>query len=151
MRSTALPPYNGAMNQTAASLPDTTPQFAAAAAFLDKLAAGDFDQLAAALEPDAQLKALLPPGYMEWTGQEAVCGAFDMFFGGMDTYEVIDATIGQVGDRLHLRWRIHARGGRLGPQDFVAEQSCYADAGPTRRLQSLALVCSGFRAQPAVV
>lgn len=143
--------YNGAMTTTtpvtaaASTSASDTSRFAAAGIFLDRLAAGDFTQLTAALEPDARLSALLPRGFDEWEGRDEVGGAFDSFFGGMDEYEVLDASVGLVGDRLRLRWRIHARGGRLGPQDFVAEQSCYADAGPTGRLQFMALVCSGFR------
>ena len=122
----------------------TAPQFATAGLFLEKLATGDFDQLATTLEPDARLRALLPRGFDEWEGREAICGAFTGFFGGMDEYEVLDATVGQVGARLQLRWRLHVRGGRLGPEDFVVEQHCYADAGPTGRIQSMVLVCSGF-------
>jgi len=129
-----------ASNGSAAS-----PRFAAAGRFLEHLAAADFAGLASALEPDADLQALLPRGFVEWSGSDGVCAAFEAFFGGMDEYEVIDATIGQVGDRLQLRWRLHVRGGRLGPQDFVVEQHAYADAGPSGRLQHLALVCSGFR------
>jgi hypothetical protein len=134
---------------TMASTTSTTPEFAAAGLFLENLATGDFDLLAAALEPDAKLHALLPRGFVAWEGQAEVCGAFTGFFGGMDEYDVIDASVGMVGDRLQLRWRLHVRGGRLGPEDFVVEQFCYADAGPTGRLQFLALVCSGFRKQPA--
>jgi hypothetical protein len=120
------------------------PQFASAGLFLEKLAAEDFDQLAVALEPDAKLRALLPRGLREWEGREAVCGAFTTLFGGMDEYAVLDATVGLIGTRLQLSWRLHVRGGRLGPHDFVVEQQGYADAGPTGRLQSLSLVCSGF-------
>ena len=135
------PSYNRCMTSTASP---TVPQFAMAGAFLEELTAGDFPRLAAALEPDARLSALLPRGHVEWVGREEVCDAFAGFFGGMDEYEVLEATIGHVGDRLQLRWRLHVRGGRLGPEDFVVEQHCYADAGPSGRIQSLALVCSGF-------
>lgn len=147
-------PYNGPMTSTtaapapSASTTSTTspgPRFAAAGVLLEWLATGTFDQPTDALEPGATLQALLPRGFCDWEGREAVCGAFDRFFGGFDEFEIIDATIGQVGDRLQLRWRLHVRGGRLGPEDFVVEQSCYADTGPTGRLQHLALVCSGFR------
>src|SRR5262249_19113263 len=122
----------------------TAPQFANAGLFLEKLVAGDFAQLAAALEPDAKLGALLPRGFVEWQGSDAFCGAFNGFFGGMDEYEMIDASVGQVGARLQMRWRLHVRGGRLGPTDFLVEQHCYADAGPSGRIQSMVLVCSGF-------
>jgi hypothetical protein len=145
MCSPAAPAYNGGMTRTASP---TTPEFAAAGLFLQNLATGDFNLLAGALEPDAKLSALLPRGLVEWEGQGAVCDAFTGFFGGMDEYEVIDATVGMVGDRLQLRWRLHVRGGRLGPEDFVVEQHCYADSGPTGRIQFMALVCSGFRKDP---
>ena len=88
------------------------PQFAMAGLFLGKLAAADFDQLAVALEPDAKLSALLPRGLREWEGREAVCGAFATLFGGMDEYVVLDATVGLIGTRLQLSWRLHVRGGR---------------------------------------
>lgn len=122
----------------------TVPQFAMAGLFLEKLANGDFSQLADALESDATLSALLPHGLKEWQGGEAVCGAFEMFFGGMDEYEVLDAEVGHIGSRLQLRWRLHVRGGRLGETDFVVEQHCYADSGPTGRIKTISMVCSGF-------
>ncbi len=122
----------------------TGPQFATAGLFIDRLTAGDFDRLVVALEHDVTLSALLPRGFREWEGRDAVCGAFTTWFGGFDEYEMLDASVGQVGARLQLRWRLHVRGGRLGPQDFVVEQHCYADAGPNGRIQHLALVCSGF-------
>jgi hypothetical protein len=124
--------------------PPDEPQFAAAGLFLEKLATGDFDQLAVALEPDATLRALLPRRYREWEGCQGVCDAFTGWFGGMDEYAVLDASVGLVGTRLQLSWRLHVRGERLGPHDFVVEQHGYADAGPSGRLQSLSIVCSGF-------
>jgi hypothetical protein len=141
MWARAPPPYNKGM---ATSAPPSEPQFAAAGLFLEKLATGDFDQLGVALEPDATLRALLPRRYREWEGRQSVCDAFTALFGGMDEYAVLDATVGLVGTRLQLAWRLHVRGGRLGPHDFVVEQQGYADAGPNGRLQSLSLVCSGF-------
>ena len=134
---------------TAAS--PTGPQFATAGLFIERLTEGDFDRLAAALERDVTLTALLPRGFREWEGSDAVCGAFTTWFGGMDEYEMLDATVGQVGARLQLRWRLHVRGGRLGPEDFVVEQYCYADGGPNARIQHMALVCSGFCREPGDV
>jgi hypothetical protein len=136
-----LPSYNGDM--TTATSP-TGPQFATAGLFLERLTAGDFDRLALALEPDVTLIALLPRGCRGYEGRDAVCGAFTTWFGGFDEYEMLDATVGQVGTRLQLRWRLHVRGGRLGAEDFVVEQHGYADGGPNGRIQNLSLVCSGF-------
>lgn len=128
---------------TTATTP-TGPQFATAGLFIELLTAGDFDRLALALEPGVALSALLPRGFREWEGREDVCGAFATWFGGFDEYEMINATVGQVGTRLQLSWRLHVRGGRLGPDDFVVEQYCYAIPGPSGRLQQMSLVCSGF-------
>jgi hypothetical protein len=122
----------------------TGPQFANAGLFIERLTAGDFDRLALALESDVTLSALLPRGLREFEGCDAVCGAFTTWFGGFDEYEMLDATVGQVGNRLQLRWRLHVHGGRLGPADFAVEQHCYADAGPNGRIQHLSMVCSGF-------
>lgn len=122
----------------------TGPQFATAGLFIERLTAGDFDRLALALEPDVTLNALLPRGFREFAGPDAVCGAFTTWFGGFDEYEMLDAIVGQIGSRLQLRWRLHVHGGRLGPEDFVVEQHCYADSGPNSRIQHMAMVCSGF-------
>lgn len=124
--------------------PPAEPGLAAAGLFLEQLATADFTQLAMALEPDAHLRALLPRGFREWEGREAVCGGFTWMLGGMDEYVLLDATVGLIGSRLQLAWRMRVHGGRLGPADFVVEQQAYADTGPTGRIQSLSLVCSGF-------
>ena len=137
----APPSYNGGM--TTATSP-TGPQFANAGLFIERLTAGDFDRLAIALEPDVTLDALLPKGPRQFAGHDGVCGAFTTWFDGFDEYEMLDACVGQVVTRLQLRWRLHVHGGRLGPHDFVVEQHGYADAGPSGRIQHIALVCSGF-------
>ena len=116
----------------------------------EPLATGDFSRLAAALEEDVTLRALLPRRFREWEGREAVCEGFTGMLGGMDEYAVLDATVGLIGTRLQLSWRLRVRGGRLGPEVFVVEQQAYADTGPTGRIQSMSLVCSGFcKEQPS--
>lgn len=120
------------------------PGFVAAGLFLERLASGDFVRLGDALEADATLKALLPRGFREWNGRKAVCSGFAALLGGMDEYAVLDAAVGLIGTRLQLAWRLRVRGGRLGPGQFVVEQQSYADPGPTGRIQSISLVCSGF-------
>lgn len=116
-----------------------------AARFLGWLAAGDFGAPNPSLDPAVTLKALLPPGSREWTGRESVSAAFESFFGGMDAFEVVGVATDQVADRLSLRWRVHASGGRLGSGQYVAEQTCYAALNPNGRIAEMSLVCSGFR------
>ena len=127
------------------STPTSTHQFAAAGLFLEQLATGDFSRLALALEDDVTLRGLLPNRVQEWSGHDGVQAAFEMFFGRLDEFEILDAEVGQVGSRMQLRWRVHARGvERFGDGDFVVEQHCYADGGPTGRIGSMSLICSGF-------
>ncbi|HEX4016847.1 MAG TPA: hypothetical protein VHX15_08925 [Frankiaceae bacterium] len=144
MRGPVLASYNWDVPTTATPTPPAEPGLAAAGLFLEQLATADFASLAVALEPDAHLRALLPRRFREWQGREAVCDGFTTMLGGMDAYTVLDATVGLVGSRLQLAWRMRVSGGRLGPADFVVEQQAYADAGPTGRIQSISLVCSGF-------
>ena len=140
MCRSVAPPYNSGMSTIA----PVTSSLDTAGRFLEHLSTRNFDGLATTLEPDAHLSALLPHGLAEWQGREAVADAFTMFFGDMEEYTVVEATCGQVGNRLQMRWRIHVRADRLGPDDHVVEQQCYADAGPTGCIQFMALVCSGF-------
>jgi hypothetical protein len=132
------------MATTTPAAPNTEPGFAAAGVFLERLATFDFSRLADALEADVTLRALLPRKYREWEGRDAVCEGFTGMLGGLDEYTVLDATVGLIGTRLQLAWRLRVRGGRLGPEAFVVEQQAYADTGPTGRIQSMSLVCSGF-------
>jgi hypothetical protein len=133
------PSYNGVMTTTPAS-----PQFAVAGSFLEAMAGHDFPRLALALDPDATLSALLPRGYDEWHGAPAICAQFATWFGNTSQYEVADAAVGQVGPLLELRWRLRLRADRFGDVPKVVEQHVYASTGPTGRIESMRLLCSGF-------
>jgi hypothetical protein len=113
-------------------------------AFLAALATGELDRLGELFEPDATLNALLPEGLREWHGPERIVRAFVVWFGRADDYELLDTAIGQAGPRLQMRWRARVRGGVFGDATLVVEQHVYADAGPSGRIQSMAMLCSGF-------
>ena len=115
--------------------------------FLEGLGARDFGRLAASLAPDVRMRALLPPGPMEWAGSDDVAECFRSWFGEASDFELIDATVGEVGGRLHLSWRLRVRPAPFGIGDgwHVIEQQAYADAGTA--IDSLDLLCSGFHAQ----
>ncbi len=134
-------PYNWRMATTTSP---SGPQFAVAGSFLEALAAHDFDRLAAALDDAASLSALLPRGFREWHGPGEIRAVFELWFGGLSEFEVVDASVGQVGSRLQLRWRVQVRGGRFGDDAMVVEQHVYADAAPSGRIQRMSLLCSGF-------
>ena len=121
------------------------PQFALAGAFLEGLAAQDFAQLSGALAADARLRALLPVGLKEWAGAETIAGRFAGWFGDTGDFELVDATVGEVGGRLHLRWRVRLRAERLGAGWFTVEQQVYADTDDSGRIARLDLLCTGYR------
>jgi hypothetical protein len=127
------------------SAANTVPQFALAGSFLEGLAAQDFTQLGGALAAGAHLRALLPPGLREWTGAEVIAGQFARWFGDTGDFELIDATVGEVGGRLHLRWRLRLQAERLGPGWFTVEQQAYADTDDSGRITRLDLLCTGYR------
>jgi hypothetical protein len=121
------------------------PQFALAGAFLESLAAQDFAQLGGALAADARLRALTPSGLRERAGAEAIAGQFARWFGDTEDFELVEATVGEVGGRLHLHWRLRLRAERLGRGWFTVEQQVYADAADAGRIVRLDLLCTGYR------
>ncbi len=121
------------------------PRFAFAGSFLEGLAAQDFGQLGDALTADAHLRALLPSGLREWTGAEAIADRFARWFGGTEDFELVNVTVGEVGGRLHLHFRLRLQAERLGVGWFTIEQQAYADTGDGGRIAQLDLLCTGFR------
>ena len=117
--------------------------------FLEGLGSRDFSRLAASLAPDVRMRALLPPGPMECDGSDDVAETLRSWFGDADDFELIDATVGEVGGRLHLSWRLRVRPAPfgMGAGWHVIEQQAYADA--TAAIETLDLLCSGFNPEPA--
>ncbi len=112
--------------------------------FLEALATRDYPLMESALAPAVIFRAMLPPGPMNQQGPTAVADAFRSWFGDAEDFELIDATVGEVGRRLHLSWRLRVRPAPFGIGEgwHVIEQQAYADAADT--IQTLDLLCSGF-------
>jgi SnoaL-like domain len=121
------------------------PQFAHAGSFLEGLAAQDFARLGEALNAGVRLRALLPGGLREWAGIEAIAAQFACWFGDTEDFELVDTTIGEVGGRLYLRWRLRLQAERLGAGWFTVEQQAYADVADGGRIARLDLLCTGYR------
>lgn len=113
--------------------------------FLEALANRDYRQLATTLSSGVRFRAMLPPGPMDWEGPDQVAGTFSSWFGSADDFELVDAAVGEVGGRLHLSWRLRVRPAPFGMGDgwHIIEQQVYADA--TETIDTLDLLCSGFR------
>jgi hypothetical protein len=113
--------------------------------FLEAIAARDDAQMTAALSGDVRFRAMLPRGPIDRLGAEQVTELFTSWFGDAEDFELVDATVGEVGGRLHLSWRLRVRPAPFGIGDgwHVIEQQAYADAADT--IDALDLLCSGFR------
>jgi hypothetical protein len=115
-----------------------------AGSFVEGLVAQDFAELGGALAADACLRALLPLGLREWAGAEAIARVFARWFGDTEDFELIEASVGEVGGRLHLQWRLRLRAHRLGTGWFTIEQQAYADTDEGGRIAQLDLLCTGY-------
>lgn len=127
--------------------PQTVARWSVGGVFLEALASRDYTRMADTLGPTVRFRAMLPPGPMDWTGPDQVAGAFSSWFGDADEFELVDATVGEVGGRLHLSWRLRVRPAPFGIGDgwHVIEQQAYADAVDT--IEAIDLLCSGFHAE----
>ncbi len=118
-----------------------------AGALLDGLSNRDFDLMSACLAPDVRFRAMLPRGPVEVTGADEAAALFRRWFGGEDSFEVLDASVGQIGPRIYLRWRI-----RMSPLDDpsserVVEQHLFTTGNEV--IRTLDLLCSGFHSPAA--
>src|SRR6266545_6869503 len=129
----------------------TVARWSVGGVFLEALANRDYARVAATLGSTVRFRAMLPSGPMDWEGPEAVAGAFSSWFGAADDFELVDATVGEDGGRLHLSWRLRVRPAPFGIGDgwHVIEQQAYADAAEA--IDSLDLLCSGFHPEQAGV
>lgn len=129
------------MTETALAAP-TDISWEVAGRFLDALVRRDFDALTECLDPHLRFRAMLPPGPLEIDSADAAVGRFRLWFGGKEPFEVIDASVGQVGARAYLRWRVRTHRAD-DPTICIVEQHAFADI--SGRITALDLLCSGFQ------
>lgn len=132
------------MSESPVRSEDSVARWSIGGVFLEALAGRDYDSIAASLGAAVRFRAMLPPGPIELHGPDDVAGAFRSWFGGADEFELVDATVGEVGGRLHLSWRARVRPAPFGIGEgwHLIEQQVYADA--TETIASIDLLCSGF-------
>jgi hypothetical protein len=111
------------------------------------LAKRNFDGIVGAFGPDVRMRALIPPGPVEVSGAEAAAAKFASWFGETEALELVHSGSDQVGDRLHVLYRLRVK--RPGDRWKVIEQHlfCAVDDGC---ITALDLVCSGFRPEETV-
>ena len=88
---------------------------------------------------------MLPSGLREWAGADAIADRFARWFGDTQDFDLVEATVGEVGGRLHLHWRVRLQAERLGAGWFIVEQQVYADTDGGGRIARLDLLCTGYR------
>ena len=118
-----------------------------AGVILDGLSDRDFDLMAACLASDVRFRCLLPRGPMEVTGPDQVVSHFRRWFGGDDVFELIDASVGQIGPRIYLRWRVKMHPVDSPTDERVVEQHLFTTGNEV--IRTLDLLCSGFHSPSA--
>ena len=119
----------------------------AGAAFVAALAERDFGRLADVLAPGARMRALIPPGPIELHGAEQAAAKFASWFGSAEGFELLRSVTDEVGDRIHVSYRLRVK--RTGNPWQVVEQHlfCSLEDG---LITALDLVCTGFRPERTV-
>lgn len=118
----------------------TTAERALAGSLLDAVTARDFDALAALCEPSVAFRALLPSRVLEHSARDDVGAAYRRWFGDWASFRLVDATIGQVGQRTYVRYRFAVED--LNEAKLVEQHAFLAG---DERITSLDLMCSGFQ------
>jgi hypothetical protein len=106
------------------------------------LAERDFGRLAGVLAPDVHMRALIPPGPVEASGAEAAAAKYASWFGRFDEVRLVRSDIYEVGDRLHVSYRLRVKEPDVAWKIVEQHLFCALDDG---RIASLDLLCSGFR------
>ena len=147
MRHRSPASYNRCMNDSCRlPLAVTTPtatKWSVGGRLLEAMASRDYAQMSDCLEPAATMRALLPRGPAEFQGAAQIVEAFRGWFGNAEGFEVLGGTVGEVGGRLHVAWRLHVRPTPRGDERWhVIEQQAYLRAD--ERIDAIDLLCSGF-------
>jgi len=147
MRRPSTASYNGSMTKPPqlageANTPPTM-KWSVGGLLLEALAERNFAHMSECFDPAATMRALLPNGPAEFQGAAQIAENFQSWFGNAEAFEVLDGTVGEVGDRLHLAWRLRLRPTPWGDDDWhIIEQQAYLRAG--ERIDAIDLLCSGF-------
>ena len=112
------------------------------------IAARDFEALGKHFHPRVACRLLVPPGLFTPLDASALVSKYQQWFGEADAFNIESSQITQVGDWLHVGYRIRLR--ESGRWHLIEQQtfSCVEDGLITR----FDLLCSGFHSgfQPEV-
>ncbi|MDQ3645309.1 MAG: sulfurtransferase TusA family protein [Actinomycetota bacterium] len=113
--------------------------------WLDRFTTGDFDGAAALLDPNVEMRALLPDGPQTYNGREEVSGRFKWWFGAGDDIQTTRAEARAVEDRIEVSYGFRILNAAEGdkPGWHSVEQRAFCDIGTT--IERIDVVCSGYR------
>jgi hypothetical protein len=103
----------------------------------------DFEGLAEYFRPQVICRLLIPSGLVTSFHVSTLVGYFRQWFGNADHFVIQGSQITQVGNRLHIVYRIRLRQGGLW---YLIEQQAYGHLDTEDgRIARFDLLCSGFR------
>jgi ketosteroid isomerase-like protein len=108
---------------------------------VDAIAAQDEAALAECFAPDAQFRALIPPGLRERTGARETSALISQWFADSTELQLIDSHSAEVRDRLHVAYRF---AGVEEGEAYEVEQHLICTIADGR-IARADLLCSGFR------
>jgi hypothetical protein len=137
MSSGGAKPYNDGMSSTET-------RWSVGGLLLEALARRDFTGMAGCFETTATMRALVPSGEIGCEGAGEIADRFEGWFGTAEDFEVLDGTVGEIGGRVHVSWRLRLRPTPRGDdRSHVIEQQAYLEVGD--RIEAIHLLCSGFQ------
>jgi hypothetical protein len=107
--------------------------------FLATLSRRDFAAMRDCLAPDVHFRAMLPPRVVDVIGPDEVIPYFERWYGGDAEFEVSDATIGSIGAKHYIKWRIKLTDSM---ETRMVEQHAYVSTDT--HIVAMDLLCSGF-------
>ena len=119
-------------------------------ALSDRLVAGivaqDEAAIAGCFAPEAQLRALIPPGRRERTGAAEAGALIAAWFGDSTVLDLVNTEAAEVGDRLRISYRFT---GVEEGEPYVVEHHLYCTLDERGLIERADLLCSGFRPRAA--
>ena len=119
---------------------------AAGEAFVEALAARDPNRLRAVLHPNAHLRALVPSGFKESIGSDAVAARVESWFAEAESLTVVSRKVSYVSDRLRIQYRFDEHYADGASETIEQDAYCGVSEG---RIDSIDLLCSGHLPGPA--
>lgn len=105
------------------------------------IARQDPSAIADCFTPEAQFRALIPPGLREREEANETAALIAAWFSDSTDLDLIESELDEVGDRLHLAYRFQ---GVEEGQPYVVEQHLFCTLKDDK-IARADLLCSGFR------